>query len=64
VICLTLGLLAVIDVSGASIPGTAYVASTLGVLGLGLVVGAWLGRARWLILPGLALVTSRGRRRP
>ncbi|MDX1657674.1 MAG: PspC domain-containing protein [Nitriliruptorales bacterium] len=31
-------------------------AVALGVIGLGLVVGTWLGRARWLIVPGLILV--------
>lgn len=58
VICLTLGVLAVIDVSGTSVSGTAYVAAALGIVGLGLVVGAWLGRARWLIVPGLLLVVA------
>jgi hypothetical protein len=58
VICLALGALVVIDVSGASIPATAYLASTLGVVGLGLLVGAWLGRARWLILPGVVLMLA------
>lgn len=32
------------------------VAATLGIVGLGLIVGAWLGRARWLIAVGLLLV--------
>jgi phage shock protein PspC (stress-responsive transcriptional regulator) len=27
----------------------------VGLIGAGLIVGAWAGRARWLILPGLAL---------
>jgi phage shock protein PspC (stress-responsive transcriptional regulator) len=55
-ICLALGVLAVIDVSGASsLPASAYVAAPLGVVGVGLLIGTWLGRARWLIIPGLVL---------
>jgi phage shock protein PspC (stress-responsive transcriptional regulator) len=54
-VCLALGALAAVDLVDASIPGTAYLATALGVIGLGLVAGAWLGRARWLIFPGLVL---------
>jgi len=54
-ICLAIGVLVVVDVAGVAISGTAYVAAALGVIGLGLVVGARVGRARWLILPGLLL---------
>jgi phage shock protein PspC (stress-responsive transcriptional regulator) len=54
-VCLALGALAAVDLADRSIPGTAYLAVALGVIGLGLVVGAWLGRARWLIFPGLVL---------
>jgi hypothetical protein len=56
--CLALGVLAVTDVAGASYPVAAYLAVPLGVIGLGLLVGAWLGRARWLIFPGLALTVA------
>jgi hypothetical protein len=54
-VCLAMGTLVVVDVAGASIAGTTYLAAALGVIGLGLVVGAWLGRARWLIFPGIVL---------
>jgi len=54
-ICLAIGTLVIVDVAGASIAGTAYVAAALGVIGLGLVVGGWIGRARWLIIPGIIL---------
>jgi hypothetical protein len=54
-ICLALGALLIYDVAGHSVPGTAYLAAALAVIGLGLVVGSWLGRARWLIFPGLVL---------
>jgi phage shock protein PspC (stress-responsive transcriptional regulator) len=57
-ICLALGTLVIVDVAGASVPGAAYVATALAVVGFGLVVGAWLGRARWLIIPGLVLTVA------
>ncbi len=33
-----------------------YLGAVTIVIGLGLVVGAWFGRARWLVLPGLLLL--------
>jgi hypothetical protein len=56
--CLAIGILVIADVAGASVPGAAYVASVLAVVGLGLVIGAWLGRARWLIFPGIVLLIA------
>jgi hypothetical protein len=47
-----------IDLTGASVDGAAYLAVPIAVLGLGLVVGAWFGRARWLIPIGLVLVAA------
>src|SRR6266540_3585789 len=41
-----LGLVALIDVSGASMPVSAYFAVPLAVVAAGLVVGAWYGPAR------------------
>lgn len=57
---LVVGLLAGADVLGADIPPVAYLAAPLAVLGLGLLVGAMVGRARWLLaiaIP-LALLTA------
>ena len=49
-------LLALIDMLGAHISGLAILASMLLVLGIGLVVGAWRGRTRWIIVPALVLM--------
>ena len=61
VILVSLGLLAVLD----NIPGIAlepeprhYMALAVTILGLGLVVGGFVGRARWLILVGVILVPT------
>ncbi|GAB4049211.1 PspC domain-containing protein [Catellatospora paridis] len=50
-----LGGLAMADMAGISMPGSTYVAAALGVVGLGLVIGAWFGRARGYILIGIVL---------
>jgi phage shock protein PspC (stress-responsive transcriptional regulator) len=54
---LTIGTLSLLDAQGviALRPGQ-YLAAALGVIGLGLLVGSVVGRARWLIVPGLMLV--------
>lgn len=57
---LLLGGLVAADLSGNSVPALAYFAAPLAVLGLGLVVGAWLGRARWLIPLGIVLTLALG----
>jgi phage shock protein PspC (stress-responsive transcriptional regulator) len=49
-------LLALIGSLGANISGLAIFASVLLVLGLGLLAGAWRGRARWLIVPALVVL--------
>lgn len=49
----TMGLFDVADVY--SIPGSAYVAAALAVVGAGLLLGAWLGRARGMIIIGIIL---------
>lgn len=56
VIVLVLGLLWVADLAGQDIPGPAYIAAALAITGLGLVIGAWVGRACGLIALGLVLV--------
>jgi len=51
------GGLALLDAAGVLFPGFVhYVALTLGVVGVGLAIGAFFGRARWLIAVGLLLV--------
>jgi hypothetical protein len=52
---LALGVLAAVDVSGADLPHGVYPATALTVLGVGLLVGAWLGRARGLVWLGVVL---------
>jgi phage shock protein PspC (stress-responsive transcriptional regulator) len=52
---IALGTLATVHLLGASIAGSAYFGVALTVVGLGLVAGAWVGRARLLIPLGFAL---------
>ena len=54
-VLLALGVLAAVDVSGADLPPGAYPATALTVVGLGLLIGAWLGRARGLAWLGAVL---------
>lgn len=49
-------LLGLANALGASISGLVTFSSVLLVLGLGMVVGAWRGRARWLIAPALVVL--------
>ncbi|HEV2088843.1 MAG TPA: LiaF domain-containing protein, partial [Cryptosporangiaceae bacterium] len=55
---LALGVLAIVDVSGAEVPFTAYPALALTVVAVGMLVGAWYGRARWLIPLGIVSVLA------
>ncbi|RSM51212.1 hypothetical protein DMB66_42515 [Actinoplanes sp. ATCC 53533] len=57
-IVVVMGLLALIDLSGVDVGVSAYFAAALTTIALGLVVGAWFGRARGLI--ALALLASLG----
>jgi phage shock protein PspC (stress-responsive transcriptional regulator) len=50
------GVLAVNDAVWATVPPATYVATALGIVGLGLLVGSWWGRSRGLIVLGIALV--------
>ncbi|MGN6301105.1 MAG: PspC domain-containing protein [Angustibacter sp.] len=52
---IALGLLAAFDVAGATPPDGAYPALALTVVGLGLVLGTWFGRARGLVFWGILL---------
>lgn len=57
---LALGVLAAVDASGTDVPGAAYPALALAVVGAGLVLGAWFGRSRGLILIGVVLALATG----
>lgn len=57
---LALGLLAVIDLLGASVPLAVYPATALAIVGVGLLVGAWYGRGRGLIALGIILTLMLG----
>jgi hypothetical protein len=58
---LALGVLTAFDLAaGVRVPFPAYVAVALGTVGLGLVAGAWFGRARGLIAMGLVLTVALG----
>ncbi|HET8659417.1 MAG TPA: PspC domain-containing protein [Micromonosporaceae bacterium] len=58
--CVALGVLAAADLTGARVRPSAYFATGLGIIGLGLLAGAWVGRARWLIPLGLATTVALG----
>ncbi|HET8682375.1 MAG TPA: PspC domain-containing protein [Micromonosporaceae bacterium] len=58
--CVALGVLAAADLTGARVRPSAYFATGLGIIGLGLLAGAWVGRARWLIPVGLATTVALG----
>ena len=51
-----LGVAALLDVGGAvHVRLVQFLAVPLAVLGIGLLAGAWWGRARWLVVPALVL---------
>jgi phage shock protein PspC (stress-responsive transcriptional regulator) len=54
---LVLGVLALLDIR-YDVPFTTYAAAALVTLGVGLLVGAWFGRARWLIPLGMVTVIT------
>ena len=59
VLLLVLGITAALDAAGAVDPQARhYLALAIGVLGLGLVVGAWRGRARGLVWLGIPLTVA------
>jgi phage shock protein PspC (stress-responsive transcriptional regulator) len=57
-VLVAIGLVALLDVAGVDVQTSTYFAAALVTLALGLVVGAWVGRARGLIF--LALIASIG----
>ena len=50
------GLFAVLIAAGVSVPAVVVASSMLLVIGLGLLVGAFRGRAKWLIIPAIVLL--------
>ncbi|MFC5005893.1 PspC domain-containing protein [Dactylosporangium cerinum] len=54
-ICVSLGVLAAFEVTTANFLVSTYFAVPLAVVALGLIVGAWFGRARLMILLGVLL---------
>ncbi|WP_229400642.1 PspC domain-containing protein [Micromonospora okii] len=58
---LAVGVVAVLDLLGLVEVGPAgYFAAALATIGLGLLVGTWFGRARWLIALGLVTAAALG----
>ncbi len=57
-VVIALGILGAADSAGGSVAGDAYPALALAVVGAGLVVGAWIGRSRGLIVVGLLLALA------
>ncbi|WP_169738926.1 PspC domain-containing protein [Jiangella gansuensis] len=54
----TVGVLAVNDAYWADYPPALYIAAPLGIVALGLLVGAWYGRSRGLIALGILLMLA------
>lgn len=52
------GSLAVADAIWATEPGALYIALPLVIVALGLLIGTWYGRSRWLILLGVLLTIA------
>ncbi|MEU4712607.1 PspC domain-containing protein [Micromonospora purpureochromogenes] len=60
-IFLALGVVAILDLLGVfPVGAAAYFAAALATIGLGLLVGTWFGRARWLIALGLVTAAALG----
>ncbi|PTA44418.1 PspC domain-containing protein [Micromonospora sp. RP3T] len=60
-IFLALGLVAMLDLLGVfPVSAAGYFAAALATIGLGLLVGTWFGRARWLIALGLVTAAALG----
>ena len=54
VMLISLSSMALVELSGwAHFQPFEYVALAMGIIGLGLLIGAWIGRAYWLIIIGL-----------
>jgi phage shock protein PspC (stress-responsive transcriptional regulator) len=57
-VVVALGTLAINDATWASVPVSAYVATALAIVGAGLLIGTWFGRARGLIGLGILLTLA------
>jgi phage shock protein PspC (stress-responsive transcriptional regulator) len=57
---LAVGVVGVVDVSGAPVPGSLYPAVVVAVVGVMLVIGSFFGRAGGLILVGLLAASATG----
>lgn len=57
---IAIGMLAVADLSGLGVRASAYLALPLAIVGAGLLVGTWYGRARSLIAIGAILTVALG----
>jgi hypothetical protein len=55
---IAVGVLGMIDLAGVSVKASTYFAVPLVVTGLGLILGAWYGLARWLIAIGMVLLVA------
>jgi phage shock protein PspC (stress-responsive transcriptional regulator) len=55
VAAVAVGVIAINDAIWATVVPATYVATALGIVGLGLLIGAWLGRSRGLIALGIVL---------
>jgi phage shock protein PspC (stress-responsive transcriptional regulator) len=55
VAAVALGIIAINDAIWATVAPATYIATALGIVGLGLLIGAWYGRSRGLIVLGLVL---------
>ncbi len=60
VVALAVGIVGIVDVSGAPVAGSTYPAVALAVIGAMLVIGSFFGRAGGLILVGLLAAAATG----
>ncbi|MBT8227429.1 MAG: PspC domain-containing protein [Dactylosporangium sp.] len=57
-LCIVIGIAAIIDLSGINVTADAYFAVAVAVVGLGLLAGSWFGRSRGLIPLGVVLALA------
>jgi hypothetical protein len=55
---IVVGGLALVDLAAFDVPAGGYAAAALATVGFGLILGAWFGRARWVIALGVILSIS------